>query len=184
MRSTIAVCLCLMSLGLSGCVRAPIPITPVVHTDPKPEPIPASSKRTDLPLKWTEVTQQDWSYGIPEEFSRVNSTVLPVLVQHYSSLEKITINFATHTTKSDLHEYILDAFILPRSGQVVAIKENDRAVRPIVAVQSVSSDTEMALDFFVQKNNTIYHMSCFGNNIALETNFETCFNVINTLRVK
>ncbi len=182
----IAICLCLASAGLTGCVRAPIPITPVVHTEPEPDHQPLLNTRTDLPLNWTEVAQQDWSYGVPAGFNRVSLNVLPAtLVQHYSALQRLTISFTTTNTSSvDLHEYVLDNFVLPQVNKVIAIKENNKAARPIVAIQTMMSPTTSALDFFVQKDKTIYHMSCFGDNSALQVNAATCFKVIDTLLIK
>jgi len=174
---SILVCVALM-FGSIGCVRAPIPITSVVHTEPTP------ISRQDLPTNWFEVKLSNISYGLPKDFDRLTLALSSeVLSRHHSSTQNLTIDCYVRNSTTDLHEYVLDNFILPRSGKVIAVREKTTGPKPIVVVQSVDGTTS-SLDFFIQNNNTIYQLTCFGDAISLKTNSATCFKVIDTVRIQ
>lgn len=175
---SIVICLAL-SIGAIGCVRAPIPITSVVNTEPISKNIVT---RTDLPTNWFEVNQQNVSYGLPIEFNRRTTRSLPkdILLRHYSLTHNLTIDFGLHNSDTDLHEYVLDNFIMPRSGKVITVRENSAGV---VAVQSIDG-TISSLDFFIKKNSTIYQLTCYSDAVSLKNNATICFKVVDTFRIQ
>jgi hypothetical protein len=166
-----------LTLGSIGCVRTPIPIISAVNTEPTPTHIVT---RTDLPTNWVEVKQQNVSYGLPAEFDRVTLALPPdILSRHYSHTHNLTIDCYVRISNIDLHEYVLDNFILPRSGKVITVRENSTGV---VAVQSVDGTTS-SLDFFIKKNSKIYQLTCFSDTISLKNNATICFKVVDTFRI-
>lgn len=184
------------ALGCGSNPEPKPPVQPIEHTDQTP-------RRADLLPNWFEVTRDNWSYGLPMGFDVVNQTAnFGVLVQHHSVVNQIDVSFRTHKTDmQDLHQYVLADFIMPSmiSGkQVIATGENRKDPENVVlAVQllyqgvNLSQDRvrkgaiyDSSLDFFVLKEKTVYHMSCFGEANALKASSEICFKAISSLRIK
>jgi hypothetical protein len=194
-RSIIAALLCLTALG--GCARqlTPNPITPVpVIVVPKP---PADIRRTDLPFNWFEVTRDNWSYGLPIGFDRITIGIPNTsLMQHYSLEQEISINFTKHNSSLTMEDFVTKfvADIKEKNGLVLAVAHSTNADRPITAVHYLTdilsivgvgaAPAQGSLDFFLQKDTTIYHMSCFGDALKLKAEAETCFDVASTLVIK
>jgi len=192
-QSIIAALLCLTAL--SGCARQlnPTPVTPVpVIVVPTP---PANVQRTDLPANWFEVSLNNWSYGLPIGFDRIY-TGIPntILKQHYSLKQDISINFTTHHSSITMEDFVASfiADIKEKNGLVLSVANSTNAARPIIAIHYLTDIASIvgvtpakgSLDFFLQKDATIYHMSCFGDALKLKAEAETCFEVISTLVIK
>lgn len=206
MRSTIAFLLCVASLGLGGCARQlnPEPVVPTTVTVDPPIPVaPLVVTRTDLPVNWFEVKQDNWSYGLPIGFDRVPIVIDRItsglsnvtLVQHNSVSKGISINFSTHTTFMDLKAYVASfvSNVNANKGLVLDTAQSVNAEQPIIAVHSLHNITgvvagvtpvQASLDFFLQKDDTVYQMSCFGEGMKLKVESETCFEVVSTVLIK
>jgi len=191
MRKIIAILICLTSLELSGCVNTP-PVIPVT-TEPEPQ-------RTDLPINWLEVSGSNWSYGVPFGFDKARALPNDMLAQHSSQSQKISIGFAAHPTQLELPIYVAN-FVFSKetnnqkvlatrestngpNGRVFAVHYVDNAHTCLPGKTMCNTAVQGSLDFFVKKNQTIYQMSCFGEALSLKAHADTCFQVINTLRLK
>lgn len=177
-----------------GCApsKQPQPISPsnigpetiVLPVEP-PNPI----KRTDLPLNWVQVDGKGWSYGLPLGFDKKLQPA-GILSSHYSVSTNITINFSTHENKKDELENYVHVFmqnIESEGGDTVAAI-NERL--GIIAVHFIMNDKsnpnflKSSLDFFKQKDTTIYHMTCESDAAHFAKYNDVCFDVAETLRIE
>jgi hypothetical protein len=165
-------------------------------------PLRTAPRRDDLPMNWFKVSGNDWSYGLPLSFSSVKSTKFGALSQHHSMLRQVDVSLSTYKTEmNDVREYVLSDFIMPSmvaGKRVLTTREsNKNPTLPIVAVHLLYNGNNVSvermhsgkvwdasLDFFVLKDKTVYHMSCFGEAGALKANADVCFQVIDTLQIK
>jgi hypothetical protein len=184
------------ALCVAGCGDSKVePKSPVNPIDE-----PTVPHRSDLPMNWFEVSRDNWSYGLPFGFDAVKlNPQFGILSQHHSAARQIDVSFTTHQTDADdLRQYVISNFIMPSMIQgktVIATAESDKNPAQIVlAVQliypvarvsdKISTLYESSLDFFVLKEKTVYHMSCFGEASALKKNSDVCFKVIDSLLIK
>lgn len=187
-------------VALAGCGNSnPEPKTP---SAPVSEP-PVKSGRRDLPINWFEVTQDNWSYGLPTGFDAVKlSPKFGLLAQHHSVVRQMDISFTIHPTEmKDVHQYVLADFIMPSiigGKQVIATAESrTKDNKAVLAVQLLSDGMNLSeerirnkafydgsLEFFILEDGKVYHMSCFAEAMTLKNNSEICFKVIDSLRIK
>lgn len=172
----------LLAAGLLNCNNnhglVTPPTNPTVVVDPP---------RTDLPATWVEVSGKLWSYGVPKDFDQITSGLAKgIVTQQHSVTRGLTINLSGEFSDQDLHDFILHSFMPNKGIMVLQIVEKTDAPLPIVAIHSLilPQQTAGALDFFVKKDNTVYHLSCFGEDKQVKAQSEVCFNIVDTLRIK
>lgn len=188
--------ICLTLLGTTGCATSSK--TNNVIDTPKPTPInvPDTNNqltgRTDLPTNWFEVKGTNWSYGLPIVFDAAKNYGKDILVQHVSVTYLLTVNFATHSNEYELLEDFVFQKFIPLSQslgkQILAVRSKDDilAVHSIYPSENILHSPNMfdgALDFFIQRGKTIYHLSCFGEAGQLKSHSQICFQIIDTLKI-
>lgn len=170
----------LIAAWLMGCAANTPP--------PSPTPtiiIPVEEKRTDLPFNWFEVKGNGWSYGLPMGFDS-SKPDYPYLATHYSMFMKVGVNFTAHSLdQPDLFKFI-GTYLEPRKNQLRDIRENALGIIAVYLVSPVivNNMREASLEFFVRKDKSVYHMSCVGDATQIKKYASTCFDIIDTLRLK
>jgi hypothetical protein len=173
--------------SITGCqtTKQPTRILPPVVTfiEPAPEP---EQPRTDLPTNWFEVKGSTWSFGLPIGFDKLTLELPPGTVsRHHSMQQDLTIDLTTHIRDSDMHDFIMHEFMMNKNITIMQIMEKDKGSKTIVAIHSLSiPPRDGSLDFFVQNDKVVYHLSCHSTAENLKKHASTCFEVMDTLVLK
>lgn len=172
---------------------------PTIVVTPTIPVVPETPPRTDLPVGYSEVRGDGWSYGLPGGFDKTENPI-GVLARHTSLVTGLTVSFVTtpnDTLPPDgLQQFVLDKWLPQTTKQgsvVVAIGRNNKTtqfttivvqtVKPVVTTPSKIS-LDGALDFFMQKDNIVCHITCSGEATTLKTHSPICFKIAETLRVR
>lgn len=185
---------------LVGCANNPAPkppspgpvvVVPPIVTQPPVVQQP-EQKRTDLPLNWSEVKGDVWSYGIPMGFDAVQHDK-SILAAHKSIDKKLLVTLDTDTTADNDLTSFVTAWLLANqtvyNKQVIQSATKTTDDGPLVAVQlgwdTAPNKFSTSLDFFFEKSNTVYHIACIANDAAdMKKSGLTCFDIADTLQVK
>jgi hypothetical protein len=149
-----------------------------------------------LPPNWFAVKGDGvWSYGLPVEFTsthnRTNSNNVwndrPILAEHTSASKHITIRLSKELSKQA--NTVMDSVFA--DPQVIVISKKHKLsmhlgiINAIYYIKAGISEYYDYLEFFVQKNSDVYRLSCYSERgFSLTQNSSTCFDVIDTLRLK
>jgi hypothetical protein len=184
----------LMCCAMVGCAShaTPPPDPPTVEVvKPAPDAPPVEVKRTDLPPNWVEVKGDTWSYGLPADFNPIATG--GNLAAHKSVSQDVSITLETDTTNNhDLVGYVsiwAAAMSLASGKEVIHTAQKVSDEITILAVQLLWTtgidQYASSLDFFTEKNNVVYHVSCSSDDAAkLKASGQTCFDIMDTFRLK
>lgn len=159
-----------------------------------------SPPRKDLPESWIEIKGDNWSYGLSPEFLSTKDYASDIRAQHISIDKEITVTYRIHLTElSIVEQFVEENFIktLKRNDKkiIATAKNNTNPNFPILLVHSIYVSEhainnggelnkwfDASLDFFMQKNNQVYHFSCSGESQKLKENSHICFQIVDTFK--
>lgn len=168
-------------LSLIGCAHTQAPVP--VPAEPTHE-VPAPVGRTDLPYGWIEIKNDNWSFGIPKTFEKVNGANSVYLFK--SKDESTLIDFEPDDTTDSLDDYSasFSQGMISLGPQLVSVGRGTMAGKDAVMFVFDMNEKVVAIHFIAVDGKKAYNLDCTIAAIVLQKQLHICDQVLRSLIIK